>query len=81
MHGPSRRSREGPFRQVAEGIERPERLAELQALGCGLGQGYLSSRPVDIDGVGQFQDNSLGLPGGLGLGRFGRGKCSRDGEL
>lgn len=31
---------------VAEGIETIEQKRELQALGCGLGQGYLFSRPV-----------------------------------
>ncbi|MCU1488486.1 MAG: hypothetical protein JWN67_5232 [Actinomycetia bacterium] len=31
---------------VAEGIERPEQRASLQALGCGLGQGYLFARPM-----------------------------------
>jgi diguanylate cyclase (GGDEF)-like protein/PAS domain S-box-containing protein len=32
---------------VAEGIERPEQLRELQRLGCDLGQGYLLSRPLE----------------------------------
>ncbi len=32
---------------VAEGIETLEQLEKLQKLGCELGQGYLSSRPVD----------------------------------
>ena len=31
---------------VAEGIEQPDQLAELLALGCDSGQGYLLSRPV-----------------------------------
>jgi EAL domain-containing protein (putative c-di-GMP-specific phosphodiesterase class I) len=31
---------------VAEGVERPEQLAELQAMGCPYVQGYLLSRPV-----------------------------------
>jgi diguanylate cyclase (GGDEF)-like protein len=31
---------------LAEGIERPEQLAHLLALGCRLGQGYLFSRPL-----------------------------------
>jgi EAL domain-containing protein (putative c-di-GMP-specific phosphodiesterase class I) len=31
---------------VAEGIETPEQHADLVALGCQLGQGYLFSRPV-----------------------------------
>jgi EAL domain-containing protein (putative c-di-GMP-specific phosphodiesterase class I) len=31
---------------VAEGVERDEQLAELQALHCGMAQGFLFSRPV-----------------------------------
>jgi EAL domain-containing protein (putative c-di-GMP-specific phosphodiesterase class I) len=31
---------------VAEGIERPEQLDALRALGCGYGQGYHFSRPL-----------------------------------
>ena len=31
---------------VAEGIERPEQLELLRAMGCGLGQGYLVARPM-----------------------------------
>ncbi|PRY31924.1 putative bifunctional diguanylate cyclase/phosphodiesterase [Pseudosporangium ferrugineum] len=34
---------------VAEGIETPEQHADLVALGCQLGQGYLFSRPVPPD--------------------------------
>jgi EAL domain-containing protein len=34
---------------VAEGIERPDQAAALRELGCELGQGYLSSRPVGAD--------------------------------
>jgi diguanylate cyclase (GGDEF)-like protein len=32
---------------TAEGVETPEQLARLKALGCEMGQGYLFSRPVD----------------------------------
>jgi diguanylate cyclase (GGDEF)-like protein len=32
---------------TAEGVETPEQLAQLKALGCEFGQGYLFSRPVD----------------------------------
>lgn len=32
---------------TAEGVETPEQLAQLKALGCEMGQGYLFSRPVD----------------------------------
>jgi len=31
---------------IAEGIERPEQLALLRSLGCGMGQGYLLARPA-----------------------------------
>ena len=31
---------------IAEGIETPGQLAQLRALGCGLGQGYLLARPL-----------------------------------
>jgi EAL domain-containing protein (putative c-di-GMP-specific phosphodiesterase class I) len=34
---------------VAEGIETSEQAENLRALQCGLGQGYLFSRPVDAD--------------------------------
>ncbi len=36
---------------VAEGIERPEQLELLKAMGCGLGQGYLVARPMPASGV------------------------------
>jgi diguanylate cyclase (GGDEF)-like protein/PAS domain S-box-containing protein len=36
---------------VAEGIERPEHLALLREMGCGLGQGYLIARPMDARGI------------------------------
>jgi diguanylate cyclase (GGDEF)-like protein len=32
---------------IAEGIETPEQLAQLRALNCDFGQGYLFSRPVE----------------------------------
>ena len=34
------------MKTVAEGIERPEQILRLRALGCDLGQGYLLSHPV-----------------------------------
>jgi EAL domain-containing protein (putative c-di-GMP-specific phosphodiesterase class I) len=34
---------------VGEGVERPEQLAALQQLGCGLGQGFLLGRPEAAD--------------------------------
>jgi diguanylate cyclase (GGDEF)-like protein/PAS domain S-box-containing protein len=36
---------------VAEGIERPEQLELLRAMGCGLGQGYLVARPMAPHGI------------------------------
>ena len=36
---------------VAEGIERPEQLELLRAMGCGLGQGYLVARPMAAAGI------------------------------
>jgi diguanylate cyclase (GGDEF)-like protein/PAS domain S-box-containing protein len=36
---------------VAEGIERPEQLELLRAMGCGLGQGYLVARPTPAEGL------------------------------
>ncbi len=37
------------MRIVAEGIETPEQLEALRALGCGMGQGYLFDRPMMSD--------------------------------
>jgi EAL domain-containing protein (putative c-di-GMP-specific phosphodiesterase class I) len=37
---------------VAEGIEQPEQVAELQALGCDLGQGFYFARPLDAEATG-----------------------------
>jgi diguanylate cyclase (GGDEF)-like protein/PAS domain S-box-containing protein len=34
---------------IAEGIETPDQLAQLRALGCSLGQGYLLARPLSPD--------------------------------
>ncbi len=39
------------MRVIVEGIETPEQLRRLQALGCAYGQGYLFSRPLDPEGV------------------------------
>ncbi|MEQ8584687.1 MAG: EAL domain-containing protein [Thalassobaculaceae bacterium] len=36
---------------IAEGVETPEQLAQLRAIGCGFAQGYLFSPPVDVAGV------------------------------
>ena len=42
------------LRTVAEGVEDPEQQAQLRALGCSLGQGYLFARPgaaADIEAM------------------------------
>jgi EAL domain-containing protein (putative c-di-GMP-specific phosphodiesterase class I) len=44
---------------VAEGVERPEQLAELQAMGCAYVQGYLLSRPVPAGDVEPLLSRSL----------------------
>jgi EAL domain-containing protein (putative c-di-GMP-specific phosphodiesterase class I) len=36
---------------VAEGIERPEQLEQLQAMGCDLGQGFGVARPMTPRGM------------------------------
>ncbi|MBO0823710.1 MAG: EAL domain-containing protein, partial [Actinobacteria bacterium] len=46
---------------VAEGIERPEQLELLRAMGCGLGQGYLVARPMEAQRI-----ESLAVMGGSG---------------
>jgi diguanylate cyclase (GGDEF)-like protein/PAS domain S-box-containing protein len=48
---------------VAEGIERPEQLELLRAMGCGLGQGYLVARPMTPHGI-----ESLAVVGGTVVG-------------
>jgi EAL domain-containing protein (putative c-di-GMP-specific phosphodiesterase class I) len=48
---------------VAEGIERPEQLELLRAMGCGLGQGYLVARPMTAQRI-----ESYAVIGGSGSG-------------
>jgi diguanylate cyclase (GGDEF)-like protein/PAS domain S-box-containing protein len=59
---------------VAEGIERPEQLELLRAMGCGLGQGFLVAKPMTALGIESFidrrsarggpVDENVGQPGG-----------------
>lgn len=63
------------LRTVAEGIERPEQLKALQALGCEMGQGYYFAAPLgkhDIDallrartGAGHLSAGALSAVAGL----------------
>jgi len=46
---------------VAEGIETPEQLAQLQKLGCEQGQGYLFSRPLNKEKSTELIANNLPL--------------------
>jgi EAL domain-containing protein (putative c-di-GMP-specific phosphodiesterase class I) len=48
---------------VAEGIERPEQLRTLKALGCDVGQGYLLSGPLEADEL----DRCLGAAAALAV--------------
>jgi diguanylate cyclase (GGDEF)-like protein/PAS domain S-box-containing protein len=45
---------------VAEGIERPEQLELLRAMGCGLGQGYLVARPTTARGIEELAAAEIG---------------------
>ena len=49
---------------VAEGIERPEQLELLRAMGCGLGQGYLVARPMTATGIESLAVAGTGLVAG-----------------
>ncbi|MFG6098750.1 EAL domain-containing protein [Leptothoe sp. ISB3NOV94-8A] len=47
---------------VAEGIETPHHLQQLQKLGCDLGQGYLFSQPLTAHDVETILNSSTGVP-------------------
>jgi len=49
---------------VAEGIERPEQLELLRAMGCGLGQGFLVARPMAAHGIESLAVAGAGLVAG-----------------
>jgi diguanylate cyclase (GGDEF)-like protein/PAS domain S-box-containing protein len=42
------------LKTVAEGIEQPSQLAELEALGCDIGQGYHFARPLERQALEAF---------------------------
>ena len=43
---------------IAEGIELPEQLERLTELNCGMGQGYLFSKPLDREAIDAFLLNA-----------------------
>jgi len=43
---------------VAEGIEKPEHHSLLRLAGCSIGQGYLFGRPMALEDMLEFIDNS-----------------------
>ncbi len=52
------------MRVVAEGIESEEELAQLKALGCAFGQGYLFSEPLNAKRATTFMKKTNQLPTG-----------------
>jgi diguanylate cyclase (GGDEF)-like protein/PAS domain S-box-containing protein len=52
---------------VAEGIETREQLVKLASLGCGYGQGYYFSRPVDSDSAQRAIQEAVQEPTGVSL--------------
>jgi EAL domain-containing protein (putative c-di-GMP-specific phosphodiesterase class I) len=56
---------------IAEGIERPDQLAELRTMGCDMGQGYLFGLPRDGRGTEELLRD--GVPGD-GHGEPGHGR-------
>ncbi|MCU1352020.1 MAG: hypothetical protein JWM05_1229 [Acidimicrobiales bacterium] len=47
---------------VAEGVEHPEQLIELQKLGCELAQGYAMSKPLPVEEFVAFLEHRLNEP-------------------
>ncbi len=47
---------------IAEGIETPEQLAALRAMGVPIGQGYLLSRPLKAEQVNEWMATSAATP-------------------
>jgi EAL domain-containing protein (putative c-di-GMP-specific phosphodiesterase class I) len=42
------------LKTIAEGIETPDQIGELQSLGCGAGQGYHFAKPLDQTDMAKF---------------------------
>ena len=42
------------LKTVAEGVEQPQQLARLAAMGCDEAQGYLFARPLDVDAATDY---------------------------
>ena len=42
------------LKTIAEGIEHPEQISELQLLGCESGQGYHFARPLSVGDMDEF---------------------------
>ncbi|HXW43686.1 MAG TPA: EAL domain-containing protein [Streptosporangiaceae bacterium] len=56
---------------VAEGIERPEQLELLRAMGCGLGQGFLVARPMTVQAIESLPESGGRRAVVLGTGQAG----------
>jgi diguanylate cyclase (GGDEF)-like protein/PAS domain S-box-containing protein len=54
---------------VAEGIERPEQLELLRAMGCGLGQGYLVARPMPAGAIESMAPEPMAVHRGALVGQ------------
>ena len=44
------------YKIIAEGIETPEQVVQLQALGCDFGQGYFFHKPAPAETIARFLD-------------------------
>ncbi|TQS41793.1 putative bifunctional diguanylate cyclase/phosphodiesterase [Cryptosporangium phraense] len=67
---------------VAEGIERPAQLVELQRMGCGYGQGFYLSRPLPEDGVVAWLSSaSRAQPGAASLAQPGTASLAQPGSV
>ena len=42
------------LKTIAEGIEKPEQISELQSLGCGAGQGFHFAKPLTVEDMDAF---------------------------